>query len=479
MSALPKQGTYFAFLSSLTRDEHSKLVQQWRRKMQVIGKDTHPIWVAEICAPELPSQTQGAILHRLRAAVAASQRVFCVLTPRMAADDFGERICLPEFHDASCCSFVEMELLFAITLRKPIHLFYTKDFRPGPRLAAFLDFIRLDLPKEQVHGDLNSLDDLLKRTEELISQHSRGQLIDAPPLPSSLFFNKLWALRTPDEYMVQRDEYVAPHYLAEKSRLFAPRLNLDLVDRLLLTARGQQRHDDRLMTLWQARRELGAWPVTHQSIPRDPMVQARLTEVLSVWASSAAWFGLHGHTRLGQLEALAELRVLSLQRSQHAGGISSAYYSAALLMSGAARRDAFRAALAHSFIAESEEPENIGILAVRASIFMRQRKFWQARTLYRQVLQSRECGEVTKSDSIGEAKCELALAEAICFSPWRALGLARSGVAMIPEHSDFKPRALRKLALILRLHGKFGDARMAMKECAAIEAARGRETLDG
>ena len=79
---------------------------------------------------------------------------------------------------------------------------------------------------------------------------------------------------------------------------------------------------------------------------------------------------------------------------------------------------------------------------------------WSARDLYRQVLRSREQTADCEAHAIGEAQCELALAEAICFSPRKGLLLAKAGVAAIPDNSDFKPRALRKLAMISRLQGK-------------------------
>lgn len=160
-----------------------------------------------------------------------------------------------------------------------------------------------------------------------------------------------------------------------------------------------------------ARRELGLW-VTHQGAPKAPDVRARLTDVLSAWAGSAAWFQLHGHMRLGQLEALGQLRLLSLARNQHFGGLSSAYYSTALILQGTAHRKMLQIALDHSFVAEQEEPTNVGVLAVRASIYMRQFKFWSARDLYRQVLRSREQSADCEAHAIGEAQCELALAEA-------------------------------------------------------------------
>jgi hypothetical protein len=463
----------FAFLSSLTRDANNTAALKFRRDVYELGTArARPIWVAEHAEPELAVLPQGMILRRLRAAIAESERVFCVLTQRIGADDFGQRIAPAGFADASACSFVEMEMLYAVLLRKPIHLFALENFTPGPRLRAFLDYLRLDLAREQVHV-MKSLEDVTIAITALLDQRQRNKIFDRPPTAGPKFFAGLAQMRAGDQAFSEEQNYQLPHYLAERSVLIEANPNLSRVDQMLEAVSTRTRHDEKLELLWLARRELGAWPVNHAGHPKDPELKQRLAKVLSLWAGSAAWSGLHGYTRLGQLEALAELRLLRLPRQSHEGGIVSAYYSTALQMQGKARADMLSAALKHSFVAEIEEPNNPGIRSVRASIYFRQRKFWAARDLYRQVLKEREANADSKLAAVGESEIELAFMEAITLSPRRALHMAQSGLSKLSD-DDFKVRGLQKYALILAANGKLLAAREAKLQAEALRLKLGR-----
>jgi hypothetical protein len=456
----------FAFISSLTRNAQNLEPLNWRTSL--IDSNL-PIWIAEKNAPKLADlESDQLVISELSDAIKNSERVFCVFSERHGQLDYGTAVHfgprMAEFRAATQCSFLELELVLAQIFKKPIWVFCEQGFLPGPRQRKVLELLKVSLPSAQFNV-LENLDEQLPKTiAQLYAQVSAGKSIEATGnAQHTLLLQSLSRLRRPNEVVIED----APHYLAEPDPILDSKPDLDLVHTLLSQSREIVRLDDRLSTLWLARRELGAWAVTTNSIPKDPNVRKALTDTLALWAGAAAWSGLNGRTPLGQIEALSELGVMDTDAGgEHIGGLASAYYSEALLMPWRERAQLLHAALAHSYRAERLQPGNApNIQSIRASIFLRQGKLFASRTLYRKVLDYKEIH--ASADAIGEARVEWAFAIAITGNPWRAAREADLGLAGMVEN-NFKIRALKKRGRIAQLCGKFGLAKIFFNEASRL-----------
>lgn len=469
-----KEEKYFAFVSSLTKGADGQTPLAWRRQLHELSDDSGVFYVDEFMPRNAISAATGSDrdfpkIQHLKRAISQSECVILVLTERFGRADFGTVVHLgyrfDAYHDAFPCSFVELEVLTAVAYRKPLHVVVESGFAPGPRLAGFLALIRQDLDLSQYH--------VVRRSSEIVDLARRLRHQSTSRIWKSIprFHALLRSSRRP-ETLRHEGTYL---YLAEAEPDLSLRHDVDLAIESVVAAKQVNRADDKLIFLWQARRALGVWSVTAAGVPKDAKLTEALVQVLDGWSSAAAWCGLHGVTRLGQIESLSELTLLSKHPSAHAGGLSSAFYSLAFLTRNQFERQrVLRIAAEHAERGLNDNPLNDGILGVKASISFWQFRWLESRNVYRKVLDLR----VSKGspEAIGEAKTELALAEAACLQVRRALRLAEEGVLAIPDTSQFKPRALRKLAVVRFLHGHWKEAKKAYDESKRLATALGQSS---
>lgn len=248
--------------------------------------------------------------------------------------------------------------------------------------------------------------------------------------------------------------------------------NVELVERALELSKAEQPMDRRMSRLWVARRSLGFWSVGRNHLPHDPLVRRLLTKLLAEWASVSAWMGLHGYLFLGQIDALSQLTLLTSDgkpTAEHSGGLSSAYYSTAKSLRGAAKLKMLWFALQHTHREHALPGDRHGVLAVRASILLSVGNVIGARVLYKKVLQHREVNGF-QDHEIAEARVEWAFSLALTGQPLTALNLMREDITRI-RHPGFKVRALRKAAKVAAWLRKRDEAALLRAEAREIALA--------
>jgi tetratricopeptide (TPR) repeat protein len=249
----------------------------------------------------------------------------------------------------------------------------------------------------------------------------------------------------------------------------------------------------RLVYLWMAIRHLCAAPYN------DPTYDRFLPlwdQALSLWASAASWYGLHGLNFLGRLAAvntLLKIRErtgsggdLSIQGTK--GALASEYYSIGKTVgSRTLRRKLFnRALIITNQSLEEPRSDPSGLLGIRGSVLQALGRLDEGLRDYHTMLSLRQsAGE--NSGRIGEAEAELGWGYFRLWLPWRIFVLGyffkaqhflSHGVALL-EHSErheFAVRALRKLGVFYAVTFRFARARRVMER--AHDLALKREMQD-
>jgi len=229
-----------------------------------------------------------------------------------------------------------------------------------------------------------------------------------------------------------------------------------LIERLKECADQCSNEATRLAFLWVAVRHLAAAPYDRPEFTEwVPLWE----DILRRWATSAAWYGLHGILALGRLAAvnsLREVRALLVAEgapgtsSIHAGrgALASEYYSMAKLApSEAQRRDLLRTALRQvkqELTRGGSDPT--GLLLIKGPIELRLGKRIAAIRTFRRALRIRRANREDPG-RIGEAETHLGFAYLSVFFCWSARRLLRSGVQKLEQHrpDGFLVTAIKKL----------------------------------
>lgn len=384
----------------------------------------------------------------------------------------------------SSTSFVEIELFQAALLQKEIHVLVRHDFSPEPRLQALLNVLRFAFPDWfRAHQPGQNDNEIIAEVRRLANR-SRTQRTLKPlaklRAPISRLVQALYAARARDE--------------AQSTLLFlngALEARSDSPDEGILSSvlaeLGRQTDEERrLSRIWIGLRELMC--LDYRTF-EDKFVLKYWSRLFSEWATSSAWYGLHGNTPLGCLAALNSLRVvrerlattygkeLPYEETAFPGGpLASAKYSIAKQLYVKRDREAcFNEAL-QDLKRSLTDPngDKSGLLAIRGSIYRQVGRLSEAVQDYEEVLRLRTHANASAS-SIGEALSELGFGYLRQGRIVKALDYCKSGVEHLREggRAGFLARGLKKLSLTYLANGRLIAAYEARKEACAIAARHG------
>ncbi|MEA3043158.1 MAG: hypothetical protein QOH47_996 [Sphingomonadales bacterium] len=359
-------------------------------------------------------------------------------------------------------SFLELELFEAAVSRRPAFIYILKGHEPTGRMAALLNLLGPALPG-LVREPLDE-DEILRRIERILNDIRH-------PWVSRLRRFAAIGTTAHDRLGISRHRPYQPatglpalQFLGDP---FDPTLAppaLDLVDDLLKRADALDDHQSRLAVIWMALRELmGARP---DGASDDHLLHC-WDSALAKWASTSAWYGLHGFCLMGCLGAISSRsRIIQNYRSPPPpphGAFASEYYSIAKKVGDSALRAAFfDLALNHLDVTLRAQPDSQA-LAIRGSVYWQLGRRAEAVDDYERVVQLCEQSSAAPA-TLGSAKAELG------FALVRSRGTRRRGLSLLQDGVDlgssgkpdgFLVRAKRKLG-----YGYFlaGAPRRAMAE---------------
>ncbi len=361
-----------------------------------------------------------------------------------------------------------------------MEVFVTQGFNPGPRLAGLIKTLERHFPKRDWR--IPSSDEKIASAVERIllsRQHSRSTL-------------KLKTL-VQDWYRGKKSDLLFLNGDCDRPIITSPQK--ELIEHILstpaLNKAGQAVNTERkLARLWIAARELMASPYLDTKYGDFLPLWNR---VLSEWAGTASWYGVHGHVYLGPLAAINSAHLVrqklrnsvqksevSLSEVEHPGGArASALYSIAKILPNIfhARKVLYEALHSVNEALESPNHDVSGLKAVRASIHLRLWHPFRALDDYKDVLKLREAGQ--ESDArIGEAMSELGFAYVCIGRRKRGTALLEEGVRRLSkaQNRGFLIRGKRKLAQAYRWQGRLENA--ACEEREATQLAETERMLD-
>jgi hypothetical protein len=276
-------------------------------------------------------------------------------------------------------------------------------------------------------------------------------------------------------------------FLRDDFASFADAPDFEIVRRLIAEARNPAvDHAARLALLWAAVRRLCATPFTDgRFLTERPLWE----EAMGAWATSAAWYGIHGASPIGRLAAvntLTKLRRLAAASgagnvNSVLGGRASEYYSIAKLAPRKRRKKLLLQALCDLSLALGDRPlDPSGLLSIRGSVHLAMWRVREAVADYEAALRQRLDMDHS-SGAIGEAQCGLGFAYLwqMRFQP--ALRLLEQGTQNMAagQEAGFRIRGLRKLAVaylvLLRWPSAWRTARLACG-LIAMSGTYGQET---
>ena len=262
--------------------------------------------------------------------------------------------------------------------------------------------------------------------------------------------------------------------------------NIAIISSLCNQTQKLPTEEQKLSRLWIAIRELMSMPYTEIY---DKTLLSYWNQILSNWARTGAWYGLHGHTPLGCLAALNSLTEVRRRLADKfatelspgtiaypGGALSSAKYSIAKhLYVMKDRRDMLNDALADVQLALKESKANEdGLIAISGSTLRKLHRFSQAVADYETVYRIRQ-NNGASDNKIGEALSELGFGYLCQGKLRKGRGYCEKGVRLLrgTESPGFLVRALRKLAIIYLVTGHLHKAYETWTKARQITSARG------
>jgi hypothetical protein len=412
--------------------------------------DPQRVWAVEGQRPDL-DQRKGAspffIVDELVAQVRRSNLFICVLR-----DIYGSSV----FGSTESVSFLETEIYQAALFHNNVRFFLMEPFNPPEKLMGLLDLIRTIRPDIIPDRALPEQDviDQIKRALETTPRNRRrpwtvslrnfvGQLAfrRGHPNPDLEFFDKVF-------------------------RPVSGKPDRDHIRILLKRLSDEQSIEQRLTRTWIALRELSAAPYD------DPTFREYLplwNEVLGIWSSAAAWYGLHGHLYAGRLAAVnSQLAIRGhmdwtgadrdaayyIQGTR--GARASEYYSMAKLMPPRGQRDQYlhlaRTEVNAALSAIEDNPS--GYLSIRGHISLFESKLDEALADFEQAKHIKELAG--DQGGVGEVQADIALVQMRRGNSRQAVRMLRDSVSIL-EHGKSVPFAIRvrkRLAYALLLSGQ-------------------------
>ncbi len=459
-----------AFISSPVRG-----LEDDRRQIRALTRDDGlKVYVDEIDHPRASGEgflTLEDLFGRIRAA-----RLVVVLlaTPRHGSG-------IPVGTEKAHVSYWEAELFFCILQNKPIQVFVTDDFRPGPELAALLTLFQRALPQSSWRGPVSR-----HQLVEHVRQHLVATLGAADPVPTGgrrsvhVVVDGLFRLRGADAQGGTAD-HEALQFFSTWEPDTTVRPNETLVNRLFSELSSLSSEEGRLTRLWLIFRQLSGQPLGLSCPETLPLWNRFFGE----WTSAGSWYGLHSHHYFAVLPGLVQQAKLRAEICRlgsaewkneptfyPGGSLASARYSVANLCgSRINRRRLLHCALRDIQRSLAEGVQNpADLFAVRGSVYRRLGAYGAAVEDYEAVVERRREAGASSAD-IGQALSELGYGYLFQLRLGRARSFMEEGVRLLTgtnARTGFLIRAKRKLAIGYYLTGRFARARKETDEARAL-----------
>jgi tetratricopeptide (TPR) repeat protein len=367
-------------------------------------------------------------------------------------------------------TYLEIEVFFAIALKKPIILLREEGVSLEAPLEQLLEIARVS---GAIHHD---------------ERISRAQL---PRKALEAYRKVSRRLRSPlgrfTTFLAERRD-VRIDYRTVDPFLFGLSLpptrrepNLDAHDQLFRAGQDPGLTlSDRMTRLWLALQELLPF---RPDISGDQELATRWHASLDAWASCASWFGLHSHLGVSPLIAQAERARLfesrpSLRLPVPYGPLSSARYSMA-------RRQVFgrrRKAEMDIVVREAEQAialgsgDEAGARSIIGFALLQNLRPGAAIEEFERSLKLRQAEQ--DEGRIGEGLADLGLALFVRRHPWRGTELLREGVEMLgrTDRHGFHLRTMKKLEYAYWATGQWRLARKTREQ--RTRKARSSEYFD-
>lgn len=352
-------------------------------------------------------------------------------------------------------TFLELEVFFAIALRKPIILLR----EVGGRLEAPLESL---LGAARRAGTIWHEEWINRGALPATSLAAFLELAEARRSSVGVFTSLLAWARDP-----KLDFHTAMPFLFGVT--LSPigdvqkHPNLDVIDRLLDEERREPAMSERLSRLWLAIQELLS---ARQELTSDPDLAGRWLRGLDRWSSAASWFGMHAHLGVSPFTAHSErARIIEVSSPRFDlmpfGPLASARYSIA-------RREAFGLRRYREFnkvIADCKRALEIGkgdqagYLSIMGHALIQNARLLSAIEAFKQSLNLRQREGVDAR--VGEGECDLGFALFLTFQYRRGIRMMEEGIVLLEGASNpgFRFKSMRKLELAYRLSGRSDLAR--------------------
>lgn len=351
-------------------------------------------------------------------------------------------------------SFLETEIYQAALFHNNIRFFLMEPFNPEGKLKGLLEMVRTLRPgivPEKAQSESVVLDGI-KRALAETPRRRHPWAISVKKLVGELAFRR-------------GDPKPDIQFFDKVFRPVSDKPDRDHIRVLLDGLAGEKSIEKRLTRTWIALRELCAAPY---DAPKFAEYLPLWNEILGVWSSAAAWYGLHGHLYAGRLAAvnsqisIRERMDWRAERhdSEHyiqgtKGARASEYYSMAKLLPSQSQR-AHYLQLAERDLEDalhSIQDEPSGYLAIRGHVRLMQGDARKALADFEEVRRLREAAGDVKG--FGESLADVGLAHMRLGNLPLALKLLREGVTNLEDGGSptFAIRAKKRLAQALLLSG--------------------------
>jgi tetratricopeptide (TPR) repeat protein len=418
-------------------------------RQRIVEIDSGRIWAVEgQRRPDL-DQRKGAspffIVDELIAQVRRSNLVICVLR-----DVYGSSV----FGSTESVSFLETEIYQAALFHNNVRFFFMEPFNPPEKLKGLLELVRAmrpDIIPERALPEQAVVDEI-KRALERTPSKRRPWAISLRRFVGELAFRR----GHPNPDLEFFDKVFRP---------VSAKPDRDHIRELLDQLSGEQSIEKRLTRTWIALRELSAAPYD------DTKFREYLplwNDVLGIWSSAAAWYGLHGHLYAGRLAAVnSQLAIRGRmdwagadRSSAHyiqgtKGARASEYYSMAKLMPSRRQRDEYLQ-LARREVNDALgaiENDLSGYLSIRGHISLIENKLDEALA---DCEQSKACKEAARNvKGAAETQADIALVHMRRGNVRTAVTLLREGVTVLEDQKSFTfaIRVRKRLAYALLRSG--------------------------
>ncbi len=353
-------------------------------------------------------------------------------------------------------TFLELEVYFAIALRKPMIVLRER----GGQLEAPLE----ELLEAARKAGVLRIEQWIDRAELPRRSLEAYRGLDGRGRDSPGVFTSLLALRR-DPKLDFRS--AMPFLFGLSLPPIADRRrhpDLDVIDRLLAEERAERLlTSERLSRLWLALQEMLP---AREDIPSHEDLAPRWLDALGRWSSAASWFGLHAHLGVSPFIAHAErARIIAASPAGDEavpfGPLGSARYSIARRESfGLRRYREFNNVIADTKRAiEIGKGDRAGYLSIMGHAFIQLARLPSAVEAFEHSLRLREAeGDAARS---GEGKCDLGFALFLTLRYGRGLGMMEEGIKQLEDATDrgFLFKSMRKLEIAYRLSGRGEAAR--------------------